>query len=199
MEAKLQTITLTVTGLRSHKLFGKDYNDPKYIRLVRLGLDFLQLSPWITQVNLGMATGMDLLFGLSAVNHKKNRPEFKIKCFVPGKNQTKYYSEKEIEIYNFILEHADEVIMTSKGNCTSANLKRRNKKMVKECDWVLGFWNFSTNSGTWHTIKHAIEKDKTVYLINPFNKDNRGFTHISNEFADSDLLTMAQYNYQSIV
>lgn len=191
----MRDITLTVTGLRSHKLFGKDYNQSNYIGMVNFTTQFLTLNPFIKEVNIGMATGSDLMFGLGAIRYRAmSGGDLIINCFVPGDNQTEYYSAKEKEIYDYILSKADSIVVTSQGPCTPDALKSRNKKMIKKTDWVLAFWNYhKAKSGTWNTINQAIKKDKTVYCVNPFNMGMREFYHVSEE--DKEHIERLQKHY----
>lgn len=168
---KNKEYTLTVTGLRSHKLFGDNYSLKKYIKMVNDGIQFLIDNPRFTRVNIGMATGSDLLFGLAAINYRKAyNPLLEIDLYIPGINQSKYYSEKEVEIYCYMLANADNQIMTSFGECTPKALKDRNKEMVDKCDEVLAFWDYNkVKSGTWSTINYATKKNKIIHIIDPIN------------------------------
>lgn len=166
---------ITVTGPRSHKLYGKDMNNTNNLNYIKFIILYLSQHDEIDEINIGMSTGVDLLFGLAAIYHAKNHT-LKIHCYIPGVNQTKNYSEKEIEIYNHLLEHADQVYQLTEEPCTPKVLKNRNRKMVKESDEILSFWDFKKyKSGTWSTINYAQKKKKSVYNINPFDLQIQGY------------------------
>lgn len=128
------SIRLTVTGPRAHKLFGDNYNDKRYLNLLNVMTNFLIDRPFIKSVNIGMATGIDLLFGLAVLRHRKLSNDLKVYCFIPGINQTRYYSEKEKEIYKFIIDRCDEVYQETNKECTPEVLKKRSRVMVDNCD-----------------------------------------------------------------
>jgi uncharacterized phage-like protein YoqJ len=179
-------ITLTITGLRSHKLYGKNYSKDGYIDMVNFTIDFLLKSPFIIAMNNGMATGTDLITALAAVNYKKMyNNSFKLNLYIPGDNQTASYDEEELRIYNYVLSNADNVYYLAQGEPTDAeNLKKRNRKMVDESQWVLGFWDGKKKkSGTWSTINYATKKDKNVLVVNPHMLDKVLFLHM-NEHAE---------------
>lgn len=64
---------LTITGLRSHKLFGNNYDDKRYIPLLKTLLIYF-ITNDVKRINIGMATGSDILAGMCADRiNKKNR------------------------------------------------------------------------------------------------------------------------------
>lgn len=165
--------TITISGLRSHKLFGKDYNDSKYIDLIKFMIIYLYGYPNIEKVNIGMATGIDLLFGIATIKfNNDSKRNIKLDCYIPGMNQTNSYNETEKKLYDYILQNANKVNILSEKECSPEILKKRSKIMVDNCDEVLAFWNDQKyKSGTYSTINYAWGKDIPVYIVNPFNTD----------------------------
>ena len=188
------SIRLTVTGPRAHKLFGDNYNDKRYLNLLNVMTNFLIDRPFIKSVNIGMATGIDLLFGLATLRRRKLCNDLKVNCFIPGINQTRYYSEKEKEIYKFIIDRCDEVYQVTNKECAPEVLKKRSRVMVDNCDWVLAFWDYQKyKSSTYSTINYALKQDKTIYIINPLNVYYREFYHISEEEYNKRNLLLNNY------
>lgn len=175
-----QNKIVTITGLRSHKLFGSDYSSDNYKKLVASMQAVINtLKP--AEIRIGMATGSDLLFGLAAYTYRKETGNpMRIIAYIPGFNQTEYYSEFEKKLYDLILDECDQIIHTSKGFCTPETLKHRNREMVKDTEWVVGVWDgVKQRSGTYSTVNHAKKLDKTVVVVNPFDEMEPNFYHIN--------------------
>jgi len=191
-----QRITLTVTGMRSHKLFGnKYYNDPRYIRIVKETIHYLHRHPEIDVVNNGLATGSDLLVALAVIKYNKlSERKIALNCFIPGKNQTEKYSPKEKELYSFAIKNADKVIQVTNLPCRADVLKRRNRAMIDSgTNRVLSFWDCKDyRSGTYMTINYARKRDISVYNINPKDVGNQGFIYISSKESPEVLLSSGE-------
>lgn len=185
-------VVMTITGMRSHKLFGREnYNDPRYISLIKEMIKYIHNHPEIRVVNNGMATGTDLLFALAVIKYNSSvQNRIILNCYIPGKNQTEKYSKKEKEIYSFILSKAHNIIQLTQKKCTPQILKERNKKMVQDgTNRVLSFWDYTDfRSGTYMTMNYARKKNITVYNINPKNLNEKGFFFISSNDKPEDIL-----------
>lgn len=175
-----QNKVVAITGLRSHKLYGSDYRSADYKKLSASLVSIMNtLQP--SEIRMGMATGSDLLFGLAAYSYRKHTGNpIRIVAYIPGFNQTEYYSEFEKKMYDLILDECDQIIHTSKGFCTPEALKHRNREMVKDTEWVVGVWDgVKQKSGTYSTLNHAKKLDKTTVVIDPFQSMEPNFYHIN--------------------
>lgn len=175
VDLKNDLVKLTVTGPRAYQLYGHDYDDPKYIELVKKGIQFL-IDSNVISVNIGMDTGIDLLFGLSVIKYnrmmKSDEDKVKMYCYIPGKNQTTLYTDAEKNIHRFILLHADEIINVSTEECDDKIIKQRNTEMILNSNTLLSFWDGSeTQSNTKDNIDYAKKQKMTIYNINPLDLD----------------------------
>lgn len=187
MNKMVLTKSMCVTGLRSHKLFGDDYNDPRYLRILESMMEVLRQTPGIITCRTGMASGIDLLFGL-AVNRFKSKynPSVELIASIPGSNQTKYYNDTELMIYQYILSICDKQELLTTRACTPELLKARNRHMIDNSDFILAYWDGNRyRSGTYSAVNYAKKNDKTVLLVNPENPSMWQYYHISEKDIES--------------
>jgi len=166
---------LCINGLRSSKLFGEDYNQREYINIIGDIVLHLVNNPKIEEVIIGMRTGIDLLVGLAVIKFNKDfGKRIQLQCVIPCSNQTQYYHEDEIKIYNEILESADTVVIMTHKLCDPNVLKKCNRFIIDNSDELLSYWDgqkFKSNS--FDMIRYAVSTCTLVNIINPFNLNMR--------------------------
>lgn len=168
-------MNLTINGPRSQKLFGTNYNDTRYISIIKDIISFFTTNNCYEKVFIGMASGIDLLAGLAVINFNKTfKQNIKLICCIPGKNQTEKFTDKEKEIYDYILKNSNEIIQLSENVCSAKEFKERNQYMIDNSDELLSYWNGQkTHSGTYSAISYAYKKDKKITVVNPLNLNMR--------------------------
>ena len=127
----------------------------------------------------GGALGFDTVAFLSVKNLKKKYPNIKNIMAVPFENQHSKWSLKDVNLYNWMKNIADEVVFVDNlenYNRTNANigmfhkdkLMIRNEYMVDNADLLIALWDGNNKSGTANCVKYAKNKlyNPTV-VINP--------------------------------
>lgn len=105
----------------------------------------------------GMATGSDILFGMTSIFLKSgNIIPLRIHCVLPCKNYNssrKYYKDIKLLADEWI-ELADEFY---KG-CDNV----RDQYMIDHCDVLLAVWDGKKSGGVWSTIRKAQKAGKQI-------------------------------------
>ena len=107
-------------------------------------------------VYCGMATGSDILFGMSSIFLKVDIVPLKLHCVLPCKNYNSSH-----KYYNDIRLLADEWIELSEEfykGCDSV----RDQYMVDHCDVLLAIWDGNKSGGVWSTIRKAQKAGKQI-------------------------------------
>lgn len=107
-------------------------------------------------VYCGMATGSDILFGMSSIFLKVGIVPLKLHCVLPCKNYNSSH-----KYYNDIKLFADEWIELSEEfykGCDSV----RDQYMVDHCDVLLAIWDGNQSGGVWSTIRKAQKAGKQI-------------------------------------
>jgi uncharacterized phage-like protein YoqJ len=135
----------------------------------------------ITDIYIGMATGLDCMMGLAVLQLNK-LPDVHINlwCCIPGQNQTKYFSSEEKRVYQYILSQVspEQIVWVNDGDCTPENLKSRNRYMVDHGDELISFWSTERyKSGTYSAMMYGKKVNKPVYNVHPFDMSKRAYYH----------------------
>lgn len=164
---------IEATGHRSNKLWGYDYNEPHYIRLMsklrKIVLDSInndKSEP--LELISGMALGVDTLFAALAIELKLEGYNVKLVCAVPFKGQEGNWPQESKNLYHEILDKADEVVYVCDGGYAAYKMQRRNEYMVDRSDLLIAVWDKS-NGGTANCVRYANRKIKDVVYLNPKN------------------------------
>lgn len=110
----------------------------------------------------GGALGFDTIAAQSVLAIKDVYPEIKLILVLPCENQTKYWKQKDIDIYNGILEKADKVKYLSKSYYDGC-MQKRNRHLVDCSSYCVCYLKKQTG-GTAYTVEYA--KSKNVKIIN---------------------------------
>ena len=105
--------TIAFTGHRPEKLYGYDLKNDKYIKLNAFLEKLLEekiIHEGYDTFISGGALGFDTVVFLSVKNLKKKYPHIKNILAVPFRNQSNKWSQKDINIYNYMKSIADEVV-----------------------------------------------------------------------------------------
>lgn len=173
-------IGLAFTGHSLSKLYGDDLSDIRYSRLIdTLERLFDYYGPFIDEVIVGGATGLDTLALLTASRMKSEYP-FKIVLCIPFESQAKYWSDRDKLLYDKCKVLADEIIYVDTldnykvegctvGSYDKAKFKMRNKYMVDRCQYLVALWGGNYQSGTYSCISYArkCRHVRSIMMISP--------------------------------
>lgn len=112
----------------------------------------------------GMAMGFDIIAAETVLRLRRAKPEVKLVCAIPFKNQAKDFPNDWKQRYFEILDAADDIIYVSEEYNRGAYFKR-NKYMVDNSDIVITWFDGRTG-GTANTIDYAIRKGRSVINLN---------------------------------
>lgn len=154
---------VAVTGHRPGKLWGYDYNHPKYKELGNvLGSHLLELE--CDYAISGMALGVDTIFALVVL-----QLDIKLECAIPCFDHEKRWYNESIKLYHHILNKAHIITQVTKSYFTPRCMQARNEYMVDECDVLIAVWDGVEQGGTWNCVRYAKTKGKRIIFINPNN------------------------------
>jgi len=155
------------TGHRPNKLggYGQDVCDD-LIELARKGIELINtqsillpsgnMSDSIDAIISGMALGWDQALATAAI-----QMDIKLIAAIPFIGQEKLWPAESQDIYNSILEKADQVTVICEGSYNPSKMQVRNEWMVNKSELVLALWD-GTAGGTYNCVKYARERGITV-------------------------------------
>ncbi len=112
----------------------------------------------------GMAMGFDIIAAETVLDLKKAKPDTKLVCAIPFREQAKDFTSDWQKRYFNILNVADEVIYVCEDYNRGCYFKR-NRYMVDNSDIVIT-WFDGRQGGTANTIDYAKKKARTVINLN---------------------------------
>lgn len=113
----------------------------------------------------GMALGFDTLCAETVLKLKTINPEIKLICALPCKEQDKYWSDLQRQIYKKIIEQADVVQYVSE-NYTGYCMFKRNKFMLCNSSLVIALFD-GKSGGTKTTLNLAKKSGLDILIISP--------------------------------
>ncbi|MBE6667931.1 MAG: DUF1273 domain-containing protein [Ruminococcaceae bacterium] len=117
----------------------------------------------------GGAMGFDTLAALCVLDKRKEHPDsIRLTLCLPCRNQTKGWDSDSVEIYRYIKDEADEVIVLH-DEYTDGCMLERNRYMVDGADVCIAFCKDKNarRGGTAYTVRYA--EKQGVKLINLTN------------------------------
>lgn len=113
----------------------------------------------------GGALGFDTIAAQAVLSVKDVYPEIKLILVLPCKNQTKYWKQTDIDVYNDILAKADKVKYLSKTYYDGC-MQKRNRHLV-DCSLYCVCYLKKHTGGTAYTVSYA--KSNNLKIINVSN------------------------------
>ncbi len=110
----------------------------------------------------GGALGFDTM-AAQCVLRLKIKYDIKLIIAVPCREQCKGWNKNEKEVYENILNHADEVVVLSEEYDREC-MHRRNKFMVDNSSACVAHLN-KMSGGTFYTVNYAADNDKEIIFI----------------------------------
>lgn len=158
---------IAVTGHRPNKLFGYNLYNNGWIKIGKifrkLILDRLEKYARVELI-IGMALGVDQVFGLVGVKLKNQGFPVVIHAAIPCIDQPNMWKSREywdkIKNNSDIVNYVTEKRYIDDKSC----LEKRNRYMVDLCDELFAVCDGS-KSGTLNCINYAIRKNKPILNI----------------------------------
>ncbi|MDO4362887.1 MAG: SLOG family protein [Clostridia bacterium] len=113
----------------------------------------------------GGALGFDTIAAQAVLEVREVRPEIKLILVLPCENQTKYWKQQDIDVYNDIKANADKVKILSPYYYNGC-MQKRNRHLV-DCSSTCICFLTKNEGGTAYTVDYA--KEKGVKVINIAN------------------------------
>ncbi len=110
----------------------------------------------------GGALGFDTICALTVIKLKAKYPNIRLILALPCKEQTKSWQQKDIEVYDKIMEESDEVVYTS-INYDKGCMFKRNRYMVDNSSCCIYYLNKQSGC-TAYTVNY--ERKKGLRLKN---------------------------------
>lgn len=111
----------------------------------------------------GGALGFDTMAAQCVLNLNSKYPNIKLILILPCLEQTKGWSEKDVAVYDYIKNNADDVIYTSL-KYTKGCMFKRNRALVDKSSVCIAYQKKSTG-GTAYTVNYAASQGVKVYNI----------------------------------
>ena len=111
----------------------------------------------------GGALGFDTIAALTVLGLKKKHPEIKLILVLPCKNQTRGWEEKDVTVYESIIEQADKVVYTQEHYDRGCMFKR-NRHLVDNSSVCVAYLT-EEKGGTAYTVNYANQKGVKVINI----------------------------------
>ena len=111
----------------------------------------------------GGALGFDTIAAQTVLGLKKKHPEIKLILVLPCKNQTRGWEEKDVSVYESIIEQADKVVYTQE-NYDRGCMFERNRHLVDNSSVCVAYLT-EEKGGTAYTVNYANQKGVKVINI----------------------------------
>lgn len=111
----------------------------------------------------GGAVGFDTLAALCVLSARDNYPNIRLHLILPCKDQTRGWTDGDVEKYNYILSQADSVRYVCEERISGCMLKR-DRELVDGADICIAYCNKATG-GTAYTVSYAKERGVKVENI----------------------------------
>ena len=102
----------------------------------------------------GGAIGFDMLCALAVISAKDEHKNIKLHLILPCKDQTRGWSDANIQKYNYILSNADNVRYVSDAY-TKYCMFDRNRALVDGSDICMAYYDGLERGGTAYTVRYA--------------------------------------------
>lgn len=122
----------------------------------------LLVSKGFKYFGTGGALGFDTLAAQAVLSVKETHPEVKLILVLPCENQTKFWKQQDIDVYNDIKLRADKVKVLA-PHYYNGCMQKRNRHLV-DCSSACICFLTKHEGGTAYTVDYA--KQNGLYLIN---------------------------------
>ena len=147
------------TGHRPHKL---GVSEERAKELLEDAVDLMIEKGYTTFIS-GMAQGIDMWAAEVVLSKRDKNPSLFLVCASAYKGIQNKWEEKDKELYESIIDRADDVVYLCEHYIPYC-FTMRNNWMVNHSSMVIAAYN-NEDGGTKNTIKYAIKNDVNVYNI----------------------------------
>lgn len=109
----------------------------------------------------GGALGFDTLAALTVLEAQRVLPHLRLVLALPCEDQTKYWRERDVELYRRIRRQADEVQVLSPSYFNGC-MQARNRYMVNRSALCVAYLVGDGGGGTGYTVNYAAQKGLTI-------------------------------------
>ena len=168
---------IAITGHRSNKLWGYNYNNANYVKLMKLFKQYIidtinNDKEHKVEIITGMAIGTDTIFAVAGLYLRDHGYNIKVTCAIPFKGQESRWPRESINMYNDILDNADQIVYVCKPGYVPYKMQKRNEYMVDLLcginDKLIAIWDGSSG-GTANCVNYAKSMNINIEYINPNN------------------------------
>ena len=114
---------------------------------------------------LGGALGFDTVAAQQVLLFRMSHTDVTLNLVLPCRNQTEQWTERQCEMYDYLLAQADTVEYISE-EYTRYCMSARNRRLVELCDMLIAYVG-RDRSGSSQTKRMAESAGKTVYNLYP--------------------------------
>lgn len=148
--------------------------ESEYIELKKQLRDVVSIlaKRGIIYFGCGGARGFDMLAAETVIEMKRYYPDIRLIMVYPCRDQTRFWNNKDTEIYNIIKQQCDKYVYISESY-TSNCMLLRNKHLVNNSRYCICYFT-GVNSGTSFTVNYAASHGLTIinlakYISTPFD------------------------------
>lgn len=127
----------------------------------------------------GMARGIDLMCG-EIVLELRERYRIGLICVIPCLNQTAGWSKEDADTYGRLLRAASGVVQVTGQNYTKGCMLQRNRYLVDTAQYLISVFS-GQGGGTMFTIRYAMQKKRTVIILDPIDDSRTELIHENEE------------------
>lgn len=107
----------------------------------------------VTEFRCGGALGFDTMAAQVVCAEKRKNPAIRLILMLPCRDQTKYWNQADIQIYESVFNQADEIVYTSE-HYSRGCMHIRNRRLVEGSDVCVAFCERETG-GAAFTVRYA--------------------------------------------
>ena len=114
----------------------------------------------VTKFLCGGALGFDTIAAETVISLRSISPKIRLIMVYPCKNQFAYWTDKDIQIYNYIKNNCDEYLYISE-NYNKCCMFERNRYLVDCSSHCICYLN-KNNGGTAYTVNYAQKRGLSI-------------------------------------
>ncbi|MBR5809055.1 MAG: DUF1273 family protein [Clostridia bacterium] len=123
-----------------------------------------KINDGVTRFIAGGAIGFDTLAAEQVIDIKQDYPQVQLVLYLPCKNHFARWGQKDVERFDEITKHADEIKYVYQGKYIPGCMQMRNNAMVKDSDCGIVYLANRMGSGSAQTASYA--KEKGIPFVN---------------------------------
>ena len=110
-----------------------------------------------TVFRAGGAMGFDTLAALKVLELRETYSAVQLHLYLPCRDQTRGWRERDVEVYRYVLQHADRCVYTSE-EYSAGCMQKRNRALVDGSDLCLAYCTHN-RGGSFYTCAYACRQD----------------------------------------